>query len=175
LFFIFLTTLYLNEGHYIFAFLLLYWKAARKNGITFKQVQKDESRQNKLKKELLTSLDANRQPRLIPCDSCDQEAAYEALCIAEVLYGRQPNAGYQAGSGRAQDDNASCLHGAGTRTHRFAIRLGKLATQLCRERSLLERGPLPALELIPQLLQTNSAWKPYQAQLVVKCLMDLFL
>ena len=88
--------------------------------------------------------------------------------LSVLLYGRQPLAGYQQGSGRREDDDTTALDGAGTRTHRFVIRLSKLAAVLCREQDFLTAGPLPILDLMPQLLQTNSQWKPYQAQLVLK-------
>ena len=137
-------------------------------GITFQEAQKSMVLQDKLKKELLAAVKANKQPKLIRCDQYDQKAAFEAMELSVLLYGRQPLAGYQQGSGRPEDDDKNALAGAGTRTHRFVIRLSKLAALLLKEKKLLELGPVPILELIPQLLQTNSVWKPYQAQLVLK-------
>ena len=85
--------------------------------------------QDKLKKELLAAVKANKQPKLIRCDQYDQKAAFEAMELAVLLYGRQPLAGYQQGSGRPEDDDKNALVGAGTRTHRFVIRLSKLAEE----------------------------------------------
>ena len=59
----------------------------------------------------------------------DQKATFEAMELAVLLYGRQPLAGYQQGSGRPEDDDKNALDGAGTRTHRFVIRLSKLAEE----------------------------------------------
>ena len=88
--------------------------------------------------------------------------------MAVQLYGRQPLAGYQQGSGRPEDDDGEALDGEGTRPHRFAIRLQKLAALLVSESAFLERGPLSILQLIPDILETHASWMPYQAEVVLK-------
>ena len=167
LLFVLSTTIFLNEGHYIWTFMHLYSKVRRGSQFSLTKLQESAEASASLKAELLGLFAAGTLPAMIRCDEYDVSAAHEAMKMCVFLYGRQPHAGYRQGAGREVDVDP-CLDGAGTRIHRFVVRLGRLCDLLLAQKDFLNRGPLPALQVLPGLLQTTASWMPYQAQLVLR-------
>ena len=168
-FFVMYTTIFINEGHYLLAFLWTYPKVAK--GVYHPNDEK--LKQKELKQFLVANTkmlcSAGMLPKLIDCENYDPLVFYNTLVILEQLYGKQPFSGYNQGSGRQADDDTSIVaEGEGGRLHRVSVRLTKIVKILFDVKGMINLSPIYAFDLVGLLLNTHFQWRPYQAQLVLK-------
>ena len=70
---------------------------------------------------------------------------------------------------RPSDDDPRLLpHGQRGRLHRFAVRMSKIASTLIQEKQVINSSPVLAMQAVKPFMETNSLWRPYQIQLLLK-------
>jgi hypothetical protein len=60
------------------------------------------------------------------------------------------------------------MEGEGTRPHRWAVRMHKIADRLRNHQGILDKAPFLLVEMVKGNLDTHSPWVPYQTQIQIR-------